>query len=213
MSINIFVEGNDSNFIEKYINHILPAIDKNSYKIIPTGGFTKIHKSVSFFVENTIIDKGINLVIFDADDESKNYGGVDARRRFLESKKAKLGIDFEYFLFPNNESDGDYESLLEQIINTKHKCLFACFEGYQTCISSRKDVLDNNIYNTPIRKTKIYAYVDSIKKSKDDEDRFKKRNEKTCKGDDFLFENQELWDLDNEYLTPLRDFLLKYFIE
>ena len=94
---------------------------------------------------------------------------------------------------------------MEQIINAKHKCLFDCFEGYQTCINSRKDRSGNNIYNAPIRKTKIYAYVDSIKKSKDEEKRFKTR-----KGGDFLFDNQELWDLDNEYLAPLKEFLLKY---
>lgn len=208
MSINIFVEGHDSNFIEKYLNHILPDVDKKSYNIISTGGCTNIHGFENDFKENTNIDKGTNLVIFDADDESKDFGGIDARRKYLEDEKAKLGIEFEYFLFPNNESDGDYECLLEQIIHSKHKCLFTCFEGYQTCIDRRKDGSGNNIYNAPIRKTKIYAYVDSIKKSKTEEKRFKNN-----KKGDYLFDNPELWNLDNEYLVPLRDFLLKYFIE
>ena len=107
MSINIFVEGHDSNFIEKYINHILPEVDKTSYKIISTGGLTNIHGFENDFKENTNIDKGVNLVIFDTDDISKDYGGIEARRKYLDDEKAKLGIEFDYFLFPNNGSDGD----------------------------------------------------------------------------------------------------------
>lgn len=211
MKINIFVEGHDSNFIKKYIKHLFPEIDEDMFEVISIGGVTNLHNNKNSFEENSIINKGINLVIFDADDPSKDYGGFELRKKYLEDQKESIGIEFNYFLFPNNSIDGDYENLLEQIINPKHKVLFDCFELYQSCIDKRKYNNGQNIYNVPIRKTKIYAYVDSLRKSKKEDDRFKKRNKDIVRNeDDFLFDNPEFWDLNSDFLNPLKEFLTKH---
>lgn len=211
MKVNIFVEGNDANFLEQYIHFLFPEIDRASYQIIPTKGVTNLSKVSAYFIENTENDKGVNLVIFDADDPSKDFGGFEIRTEYIELQKRDLGIEFESFLFPNNEDNGDYESLLEQIINPDHRCLFTCFEGYQACINSKTNDADEPIYNSPIRKTKIYAYIDSIRKSKELEDRFKKRIKNAPKGDDYLFDIPEIWNLNAAYLDKLKAFLSKHF--
>ena len=71
-----------------------------------------------------------------------------------------------------------------------------------------QDELKQYGYNLPIRKSKIYSYVDALKKSAEEEDRFKKR--KGLKDEDFLFDRRDIWNFDSPRLLPLKDFLLQY---
>ncbi len=76
---------------------------------------------------------GINLVIFDADDNFRK------RETEILQRKKELGIDFKLFLFPNNHAPGDFETLLEKIAIEKHQQLFDCFEKYQECLTNKND--------------------------------------------------------------------------
>ena len=107
----------------------------------------------------------------------------------------------ELFLFPNDKEDGDFELLLEHIVNEEHTCLLKCFEGYEKCVAGHVDNEGNPQYITPNRKAKIYAYLESIKKSKKELERFKNKKE-------FFFDNPKYWNLEAEYLLPLKQFLL-----
>ena len=102
--------------------------------------------------------------------------------------------DKDIFLFPNNKDNGNLENLLINIAVRKE--IIDCFDNYIKCIKS----LENT--NMPINKSKIYAYLDSIKGY----DKNKIKEEKR----DYL--NKEIWDISNDFLIPLKEFLKKYFI-
>ncbi len=159
-NIRIFVEGDDKLFIEQYILWISERFqEKIALKTISTGGWTNLHKHKNEFKENADMN-GINLVIFDADDNFRK------RETEILQRKKELGIDFKLFLFPDNNAPGDFETLLEKIAIEKHQQLFDCFEKYQECLTNK-----NGNYKVPNRKAKIFAYLESL----NEETNFKKR--------------------------------------
>jgi hypothetical protein len=190
----IFVEGKDKVFIEFLLKNMFDSEKLEAIQVISTNGWTNLPIAKNQFIQNTDQD-GVNLIIFDADD---NFA---TRQTEILAMKKKLNIQFDLFLFPNNSDNGDYESLLEGIINPKHTTLFNCFQQYENCIAQHKDENGQIIYQTPIRKAKIYSYIDAFKLSR-------AMKEKIKKGD-YLFENAEIWDtsLTCEALYPIRAFL------
>lgn len=179
----IFVEGDDKVFIENYLNHLFKG-RKYNFDIICTGGWTNLHLDKNKFIENTD-NKGLNLVIFDADTD------FDKRKSELEKRKKELGIEFKLFLFPNNQDVGDFEVLLERISNKTHKCIFECFDRYQDCLSKKKKK-----YILPNRKARIFAYLEAL----GEETRPKKRN----------YAAEKCWDLNSSELVNLKNFLLNH---
>lgn len=195
----IFVEGRDADFIDKFIQSFMGE-NAERWEILPTNGYTNLNLIDQQFKENTD-NGGVNLIIFDADFPETN-GGFTVRKKYIEEKMKELSIFGEIFLFPNNQDNGDFELMLEHIINEEHQCLLKCFEKYESCIGGHIDENGNPKYITPNRKAKIYAYVESFKKSKTEKERFKN-------GKDFFFNNSNYWNLNSEYLAPLKKFLQK----
>ncbi len=200
----IFIEGegNEKKFLEQFINHIWPNHEAE-FSIISVGGWTKLNLVKNQFVENTDFG-GKNIVIFDADDTEKDpdHGGFILRKAKLESELST--VEHNLFLFPINQIDGDFELLLEQSINQEHNRILICFSKYESCLSSYINPDTNEtVYNIPVRKSKIYSYIDSFRKSN-------KQHEK-MKGGDWLFYKPEIWDLNNVALQHLKDFLLNIF--
>jgi len=184
IQIRIFVEGDEAKFINDYLNYLYSNNIPKIFDIINIGGWTKIPLNKNKFEYISDIN-GKNLVIFDADND------VITRRLELEKFKEKCKITFETFLFPNNSENGNFENLLEQIINQKHKCVFECFENYETCLSKK------GTYTLPNRKAKIFAYLEAL----NEETKPKLRN----------YNNQHCWNFDSSKLTSLKNFLKSYF--
>ncbi len=65
------------------------------------------------------------LIIFDAD---KNYESNKKEILKVVSKTKQTISEEQIFLFPNNQDDGDLETLLLEI--AKHDEFLKCFEGY-----------------------------------------------------------------------------------
>lgn len=202
--IRLFVEGKwDSDFVEKYLIHLLRE-SAGRWEIIPTGGYTNLPFIDQKFKENSD-NGGINLVLFDADFPKTSDGGYVARKKYIEEKMKELSIVGEVFLFPNNKDDGDFELMLEHIINEEHRCLLGCFEGYERCVGGYRDDRGNPKYVTPNRKSKIYAYVEAFKK--------KSRKEKEqFKSGELFFNDSNYWNLEAEYLAPLKNFLQRVIV-
>lgn len=80
-----------------------------------TDGYTNIQNQKST-IEQFEDKMNKILVIQDADDNSKNHGGYKNRIEYLNSIKDAENIKFETFLFPNNNDDGDLETLLLRIV-------------------------------------------------------------------------------------------------
>lgn len=212
--LNIFIEtGNSGNnkvapkytneyyFVRQYLHHILPGITEDDYKIISVGGKDKLRMYDNEMKQNT--DNGeTNLVIFDCDEQSCG-GGIKNRNENFDSIKKELSIDFAFFLFPNNNDEGCFEDLLLNIINPEHSGLIDCFNGYEMCIGSKDP--EGEKYKTPNKKAKIYAYITSFKCSR-------KQNE-SIKNGNWEFNNSKFWNLDTEYLNPLKDFILSHVKE
>ena len=191
----IFIESdkettNEGHFV-RHMATLVYAGDSKEIEIVGTGGYTNLDQFAVQMQRNT--DNGIkNLVIFDADFPKE--GGFEKRKAELLSVKAEKGVDFELFLFPNNKDDGTFEHLLEHLATEEHKGLLECFEGYESCIRGR----NNPKYISPDQKAKMYAYVSTQTDPKDI---------KMFKKGDWRFNQTDLWNLDVDYLTSLKDFL------
>lgn len=94
--------------------------DDTIIKINSSGGYTTISSGKLDTRIKIDYDQGYLIVVIqDADNPSKNHGGVSNRMRYLEDVKSRLGINFEIFLFPNHNDDGDLEVLLLNMANEK----------------------------------------------------------------------------------------------
>lgn len=193
----IFVEGRDADFFDKYLLFLFGE-NAGRWELIPTGGYTNLFLVDQQFKENSD-NGGTNLIVFDAD-SPENKGGFIVRKEYIEGQLKELSIVSDVFLFPNNKDDGDFELLLEHVINEEHRCLLDCFEGYECCVGGHLDGDGNPMYVTPNRKAKMYAYVESFKKSRSQKERFKNKK-------DYFFDNPKFWNLNSEYLLPLKNLL------
>lgn len=136
------------------------------------------------------------LIIFDADN---NY---EESKQNIEKQLKELGVkeeekNYDIFLMPNNKDKGTLEDLFEKI--AKCKDVLKCFDKYCKCITivQKKSMQEKESIEVQIqlsrKKTKIYAYFEAL-------GCIKKKGKK-FKIDDRFF------DLENEYLKPLKNFL------
>ena len=197
----IIVEGDaDKKFMEDYYHHLFKtSAPKNS--IIhtgdlsgDTGGYKKLASEINLQQMRMNSDQGgVNLVIFDADSD------YQVRWEELSSLKEQYGVEFELFLFPNNQDAGALEDLLENIINLNNRPIFDCWKNYEDELS-KLEIPDRTPppLTTPAKKTKIYGYLEALLLNHEKEKiKDKKRD----------YENPLHWDLDAEYLERLKEFI------
>lgn len=149
-------------------------------------------KNIVNQLKDNTISGGKNLIVFDAD-SPQNGGGFNVRQSEIQSFLQKEGIDAQVFLFPDNSSDGDFETLLLQLARKDiNQQFFDCFSDYEKCLGSA--------YFAPDLKAKVYTYVSSQKSLT------KAQRDNIGKGE-WQFLNPNIWDLDSDALRPLIDFL------
>jgi hypothetical protein len=201
----VIVEGDaDKKFFEDYFHHLFhEKAPKGSIthpgKDGDTGGYQKLRSedAIGALRQNTDMG-GINLVVFDADEDA------EARRAELLAIKEEFGVEFELFLLPNDKDAGALEDLLENIINPNNRPIFDCWENYE------KELVTLDIpgrtpppLTTPAKKTKIYGYLEALLgESNTQKELIKEVNRN--------YENTLHWNLDAEYLEPLKEFLVKW---
>ena len=139
---------------------------------------------------------GVNLVIFDADED------IETRRAELLAIKDEFGVEFELFLLPNDKDAGTLEDLLENIINPNNQSVMDCWATYEGELEKvRIPTKTPPTLTIPAKKTKIYAYLETLLgKSKNQKKLIKDANRN--------YENIQHWNLDTEYMEPLKEFLL-----
>lgn len=194
--LKIFVKGNEKRFIEDLIEVRLGKIKGVDFEVLRSGGWTKLDEIKPKIQEFNDLGHHVQI-IFDADTPPE--GGNENRRQLIEQFRTENNLNFELFLFPENTSDGDFELLLEGGINDNHRRILDCFDDYEHCIGQFNS--DQKVYNLPIRKSKIYAYVDTFPKSNKQSEKFKQGY--------FFYKNPEIWDLSSEQINPLLDFIQK----
>ena len=199
MKVKIYVEGvADAKFIQDLIKYwyqadlIIGKPDGGISDILIVDGKDKLIKSKPLFEQN--YDSNIkSIVIFDADTfeiESKVF------------ENYRLEFPIEHFLLPDNQSDGDLETLLEKIINPKNIAIFECWDAYEKCLR----LYPKNNFTTPARKTKIYAYLEALLGES-------KNQKKLIKEAERDYQTPNHWNLDSPALHNLKQFLNTYFLE
>lgn len=193
--ITIFLETgknttSEYHFVDDFVGKHL-GIDSSKYSIECVGGKDNLENVTPKFFDNTILG-GKNLIIFDADQPS-NGGGYESRKDELKTKIKELGIEANLFLFPNNHDNGMFEDLLLHIIQEdSHKTFFDCYNDYERCLGEK--------YEHPNLKGKVFTYISSMKS-------LTNKARKALGSGDWQFTNNEYWNLDDDYLKPLADFI------
>lgn len=198
----IIVEGDaDKKFFEDYYHHLFnEKAPKGSIshpgKDGDTGGYQKLRSedAIGTMRQNTDLG-GTNLVIFDADEDPEGC------RSELLAIKEEFGVEFELFLLPNDKDAGALEDLLENIINPNNQPVMDCWKTYEEKLGEvRIPTKTPPTLTIPAKKTKIYAYLETLlDKSKSQKKLIKDANRN--------YENTQHWNLDAEYLEPLKKFL------
>ncbi|MFP6263797.1 DUF3226 domain-containing protein [Helicobacter pylori] len=211
--ILIFVEGpSDRFFLEIYLLYLYfqEKFPIKNFKVQNIDGKDNLSKRL---LEIEKYDK--TLIIFDAD---KDYESNKKEILKVVSKTKQTISEEQIFLFPNNQDDGDLETLLLKI--AKHKEFINCFESYLDCIKKKEDC--KPIKN--IRKNKWYAYLEALGLEKFFQytwDTKKKNNKKKLiiddkDGDEIEIKDQykgdyeklkEVIDFNSKSLIPLKNFL------
>ncbi len=149
--ILIFVEGpSDRFFLEVYLLYLYfqERFPIKNFKVQNVDGKDNLSKRL---LEIEKYDK--TLIIFDVD---KDYESNKEKILKIVSESKQTISEEQIFLFPNNQDDGDLETLLLEI--AKHKEFINCFEGYLDCIKKTEHY--KPIKN--IRKNKWYAYLEAL---------------------------------------------------
>ncbi|MFP6046617.1 DUF3226 domain-containing protein [Helicobacter pylori] len=206
--ILIFVEGpSDKVFLEVYL-YFLEDLPIKNFKVKDVKGKDNLSKRL---LEIEKYDK--TLIVFDAD----NYKSNKKEILTVVSKTKQTISEEQIFLFPNNQDDGDLETLLLEI--AKHDEFLKCFEGYLECIKSKEHY--KPIKN--ISKSKWYAYLEVFELQnffKDKRNKNDKKNEEKIIIDDkgkirkeYKEEYEklkEVIDFNSKSLIPLKNFLEQF---
>lgn len=141
---------------------------------------------------------GVNLVIFDADNDVKQ------RRKELLRWKEEFVLEFELFLFPDNQNNGTVEDLLMKSINPKNQPVVDCWKSYTTCLKKKKIESRNQPLTIPARKSEVYCYLETLLGNT-------KKEKELIKDKNRNFLNTDHWNMDCSAIQPLKDFLQPYF--
>lgn len=193
---NIFVEGKaDARFFKQYISHLFGEAVADERLVILKGWDNLKTEASAVRMRSMSANGGVNLVIVDADKD------FQARKDEIKRWQQANDVEFELFLLPNNHDAGALEDLLENIINPNNRPIMDCWEDYE------KELVKLDIpgrtpppLTTPAKKTKIYGYLEALLgESKSQKEMIKEINRN--------YENTQHWNLDAEYLKPLKVFL------
>ena len=191
---NIFVEGvADARFFKQYINHVFGEEVADERLVILKGWDNLKTEASAVRMRSMSANGGVNIVIVDADKD------FQTRQTEIAEWEQANEVEFELFLLPNNQDKGALEDLLENIINPNNSPIMDCWENYE------KELVQLDIpgrtpppLTTPAKKTKIYGYLEALLKPSQKE-LIKEKNRN--------YENTQHWNLDAEYLEPLKGFL------
>lgn len=179
--INLIVEGIcDDIFVQQLIAYLKIPYDDIKSQLLQ-GNLYNIPQIKNQFHQATDNDFE-NILIIDADDD------CDHTETELKKIIEENDLVTKYFILPNHQDSGNLETLLIQILKSNHSEFFDCFDDLDKCLAPKP-------YDSPNNKALVFALLESVGL----EGKCEKRN----------YSDQNHWDLDHEYLKPLKDFLLE----
>lgn len=131
------------------------------------------------------------LIVFDAD---KDF--VQTQERIIRESQGLMSVQ-EIFLFPNNQSNGELETLLLEI--AKNEKPYECFKCYMNCLGELKE----NVF----KKSAMFAYIEAMGAEK----KIKGKNQKREKIETMQIEFERIFYFDSDKLKPLKGFIEQSF--
>lgn len=175
----------------KFLQTYADSVGLKDIEFKPVGGKDNL-KNLKNELLKQQLENNVVAILFDAD-SIQNRGGYSNRIREINDELSNIGVRASIFLWPNNRDDGDFETMLDNIVRRDiHKEFFDCFEDYEKCVAKS--------YNVPNLKGKLHTFVTAQKGLTNQQ----KKNISS----DWFFDNGSLWNLSSPYLNPLKDFLL-----
>lgn len=193
--VKVEASGLKANFEDDQLRLVIQVIDSQSGH----GGINpkKMQKLFNEIQTNQLI--GIEtFIILDADTANhKPAGGFLKRKEYLEGYRTKG--DFKFFLIPDNNSDGNLETLLNTMISEKGKPFYGCLDSYINCLE-QLSTPPPGLVKYDLKKAKFEWYVFNMIN--------KKKSKSTVRN-----YKEDIWDLDTLGLQPLVGFIKKIFDE
>jgi hypothetical protein len=104
-------------------------------EIVDIEGCSKLSNKIHIdTLKDNTEEGGINIVIFDADCLGSGNNGFDSANQKLLDIRKQNNVVFDFYLWHNNDSDGEVEDLLRQMIPTENERIFNCIITHQECL-------------------------------------------------------------------------------
>ncbi len=205
----IFIEAksdktSEYHFLQTIINIFFPEAE---IEFIFMDGIGNLFKEAILNQIKVAQETGEQIIVFaDADSVTKGYGYVK-RKKEIDNGIINNSVSFPYFIYPNNQDDGDVETLMEvAALKAPNKVFFDCYADYETCLKGVKDSNGEYIYNVPSLKGKVYAYA-AAQTIYNTQQKQRIPLIKSMGCGDWAFNNKNYWNLEVDALQPLKDFL------
>jgi hypothetical protein len=165
-------------------------------KVTDIGGCDKllINSVIHANMQDNKEEGGENIVIFDADYTGKDNGnkGIASCRQKLNNIRTNKEVDFHHYIWPDDENDGEIETLLRELVPQSKEPIFKCIDQHQDCLKSLD--IDNLRYADLKNRLGFYLYTSN------EDSEARKRN----------YKNADFWNLNpnkNENLNKFISFL------
>ncbi len=210
-TIKIFCEGvTDQVFIADCLELFFEIATKRNYdkktkkweilfnevsEIVEVKGCDNLKEKIYIdkMIDNSEIG-GINLVVFDADKPGNGNNGRENAIKKLEAIQEEA--TFNFFLWPNDTSNGEIEDLLRKLVPSDKELIFKCFENQVECLENTS--IEN--LKLPTIKEQLNFYLYTVNQEPGERNRD--------------YKNKSFWNLDfeqNEDLKKFKIFLEPYF--
>jgi len=195
----LYVEGkNDAVFFGNYIEVVFGfSVNSNGQlekdgvvvEFVVLKGWSKLRTDkIQGDLEENIEDGVTSLVLVDADNEF-NDGGFAIRK--AEVKAIQDQWAFEFFLVPNNQDDGFLETILKKIIQEEQYAILKCLEERNACLAAVQNNIKRRLKLPPEKgaeKNNLQQFRNILEASND-------------------YKDPKIWNLQHDYLQPLKSFL------
>lgn len=187
----------ESCFIKAIVRKFCP--DRQVEFVYMDGVSNLFNETILNIMRQSLLSGDSVIVLIDADTARKGWG-YSARKKSVLDKMVEHDVQFPFFIYPDNSSDGDVEMIMESIAQKeKHAEWWDCFSDYENCISGVRTSEGESRYNMPNLKAKLHTFISSQQLSN-------AQRGKVGSGD-WLFENEEYWAIDRMERHPLVNFL------
>lgn len=186
--IYIYVEGkSDKEFLECCLKHWGKL---ESFEININANSNMIKENLLNKIKSHKDNDEQVLIVFDAD---KDF--IQTQERIIGQSQELMSVQ-EIFLFPNNQSNGELETLLLKI--TTNKKPYECFKCYMNCLGELKE----NVF----KKSAMFAYREATGVEK----KIRDKNQEKEKVEIMQTEFERIFDFESCALSPLKQFITNY---